>query len=258
MVLENVCQYFKYGYCKYKTRCRMTHIEEECNDKPCSEKCNKRHPKACFYWVKFGDCKLGRNCAYKHEKNRDMMKLELKIEELNKKINEKDDLLATKLNDLIEKIKEKDQIIEGLLKDVSKLKTNVDKKQENENEQGADDDNDLEKEYDEATVEEKAKDFCMRSLSHLDDMEKQIKRSRKNFKDKSKNFTDKMESEIYNFDLSPGIYKRHYNCVYEVCYMQNAIEEIDANNEKEKILKLIEFCKINFKLVYEDKERFDA
>ena len=217
----------------------MSHVEEECKIKNCSEKCDKRHPKACFYWVKFGDCKIGKNCAYKHEKNTDIEKLEMKIEELNKKISEKDSIIETKFNDLLEKINEKDQIIEGLVKDVSKLKERVDK---------IDD-------YDDATVEEKAKEFCLKNLNHLDDMEKEIRRSRKNFKDKSKIFTDKMQHEIKNFGLFPGDYIRHHNCTFEVFEMQYALKQMDTNNEKEMILKLIEFTKGNFKLVYEDQAR---
>ena len=252
MSLENVCVHFKYGYCKYKTKCRLNHVEEECKNKSCSENCDKRHPKACFYWVKFGNCKIGKNCAYKHEKNGDIEKLEMKIEEINKKISEMGNVIENKFNDLLEKIKEKDQIIEGLVKDVSKIKTQIENEKDIEN--GEDETND-DDDYDDATVERKAKEFCMKNLKHLDDLEKDIRRSRKNFKDKAKVFTDKMYDEIDNFGIYPGDYTRHHNCTFEVFEMQYALKKMDANNEKEKILKLIEFIRGNFKLVYEDKSR---
>ena len=60
-----------------------------------------------IYILYLGDCKLGKACAYKHEKNGDFQNLEMKMEELEKKSNEKDDALKTKFNDLIEKIKER-------------------------------------------------------------------------------------------------------------------------------------------------------
>ena len=64
-----------------------------------------------------------------------------------------------------------------------------------------------------------------------------------------------MYDEIDNFGIYPGDYTRHHNCTFEVFEMQYALKKMDANNEKEKILKLIEFIRGNFKLVYEDKSR---
>ena len=59
---------------------------------------------------------------------------------------------------------------------------------------------------------------------------------------------------IDNFGIYPGDYTRHHNCTFEVFEMQYALKKMDAKNEKEKILKLIEFIRGNFKLVvYEDK-----
>ena len=57
----------------------------------------KRHPKACFYWMKFGNCKLGSHCAYKHGKSKEFEKIE-KIE--------------TKMNEVLEKSKAKDELRE--------------------------------------------------------------------------------------------------------------------------------------------------
>ena len=73
---QNICIFFKYGFCKFKKSCRNKHNEEECKSKVCSsEDCSKRHPKPCFYWVKFGNCKLGVKCAYKHDKNEKIVKI---------------------------------------------------------------------------------------------------------------------------------------------------------------------------------------
>ena len=49
MSLENVCNHFKYGYCKYKSKCKMNHVGEECKNESCiTEDCPKRHPKPCY------------------------------------------------------------------------------------------------------------------------------------------------------------------------------------------------------------------
>ena len=69
MLQENICSYYKFGFCKLQDECEKIHNAQECKNKVCSsDKCSKRHPKPCSSWEKFGKCRLGENCAYKHEK----------------------------------------------------------------------------------------------------------------------------------------------------------------------------------------------
>ena len=47
---DQVCLYFKYGYCKYKNKCKKEHMKETCQDlNHCKDQriCNKRHPRVC-------------------------------------------------------------------------------------------------------------------------------------------------------------------------------------------------------------------
>ena len=126
---ENVCRFFKFGFCKFKSQCRYKHVTEVCDDQKCNTKsCQKRHPRMCKYFVNFGSCKLGTTCAYAHEiqRNKEIGRLEQKLEELTKIINGKDDViknLASKIEDLVKKNNEKDDIIEKLVKDVKELST---------------------------------------------------------------------------------------------------------------------------------------
>ena len=46
MATQNVCRYFKFGFCKYLERCHFQHIKEKCEKHDCDVKsCNLRHPK---------------------------------------------------------------------------------------------------------------------------------------------------------------------------------------------------------------------
>ena len=63
-----ICNHFKYGYCKFKEACQKVHVTGECKKlSSCKDKyCNTRHPKICkrFSLEKF--CKFGEDCAYLH------------------------------------------------------------------------------------------------------------------------------------------------------------------------------------------------
>ena len=98
-----------------------------CDDEKCNqETCQKRHPRICKYYVNFGSCKLGSNCAYAHKIQRkgENGRLEQKLDELARIISGKDDVirkLESKIDDLIQKNKEKDLVIEKLVRDVKDL-----------------------------------------------------------------------------------------------------------------------------------------
>ena len=133
MGTENVCRFFKYGFCKFKLRCRYKHVTKVCDDEKCNqETCQKRHPRICKYYVNFGSCKLGSNCAYAHkiQRKEENGRLEQKLDELARIISGKDDVirkLESKIDDLIQKNKEKDLVIEKLVRDVKDLTKKKDK-----------------------------------------------------------------------------------------------------------------------------------
>ena len=69
MAIENICKFFKYGYCKFSDRCRHRHIQAICEIEECdSSNCSLRHPRACKFFLNYGRCKFGDYCLYKHEK----------------------------------------------------------------------------------------------------------------------------------------------------------------------------------------------
>ena len=85
---SNVCQFYKFGYCRFRDTCRKQHIQETCEDIECDlNACNKRHPLTCKYFIEFQRCKFGEYCCFKHEKvtirnNEENDKLKKKIEQL--------------------------------------------------------------------------------------------------------------------------------------------------------------------------------
>ena len=120
-----------------------------CDDEKCNqETCQKRHPRICKYYINFGSCKLGSNCAYAHkiQRKEENGRLEQKLDELARIISGKDDVirkLESKIDDLIQKNKEKDLVIEKLVRDVkdltkkkdepvTKVKSSVSKKKQKE------------------------------------------------------------------------------------------------------------------------------
>ena len=104
MTAQNICRYFKFGFCKYLVKCRFQHIKEICENKDCNVKsCSLRHPKICSFYREYNRCKFGEWCLFKHvdeNKNSDEEILS-KIENLEKLIEQKDSLISI----LVEKVK---------------------------------------------------------------------------------------------------------------------------------------------------------
>ena len=115
MAMENgvsVCQFFKYGYCKFKMSYKKKHVTQFCDDEKCIQKsCPKRHPRMCKYVSNFEGCKLETACAYSHETKIENSKLEKKIDELINIITKND----SHIDELIKSNKEKDKIIKTLM-----------------------------------------------------------------------------------------------------------------------------------------------
>ena len=89
---DEVCQFGKYGFCKFKGGCRRKHYTEVCEKlSGCKsiKECHKRHPKICRrHFTSGNQCKFKEDCAYTHSKiNHDEEKnhLKEKVEILEKK-----------------------------------------------------------------------------------------------------------------------------------------------------------------------------
>ena len=90
---QNVCRYYKFGYCKFVDKCRNLHVEEKCENKECDiTKCDKRHPRPCTFYRDYGRCKYSDYCKYEHvhqENNILTEKFECRLDKLEKVIDEK-------------------------------------------------------------------------------------------------------------------------------------------------------------------------
>ena len=75
-----ICEFYKYGHCKFLERCRKKHIKEVCENINCEIiDCQRRHPKPCRFFQMYGHCKF-EYCSYGHTDSKEMMKLkELKL-----------------------------------------------------------------------------------------------------------------------------------------------------------------------------------
>ena len=115
MAVGQVCQYYKYGYCRYQETCRYEHVHELCEETNCVVRsCRYRHPKACRYFKELNHCKFGSSCQYKHDiqnntinwKHHDeIAELSLKVrnlEESIEKIVKENDALRFKLKTILE------------------------------------------------------------------------------------------------------------------------------------------------------------
>ena len=107
MAAQNVCRYFKFGFCKFREKCRFMHISEVCEDPSCEIKlCKFRHPRVCNYFRDYNRCKFSEWCAFKHvEKSNhgsdNTKEIIEKLDSLTKLICEKDIIIK----ELVEKIK---------------------------------------------------------------------------------------------------------------------------------------------------------
>ena len=82
-----ICTKAKYGFCKFGKGCEKIHFTDTCENPYCNGwQCDKRHPVSCFYFDKFGRCKFGSYCSYKHKENREKI-LEEEVLILKKDIN---------------------------------------------------------------------------------------------------------------------------------------------------------------------------
>ena len=102
MAGENVCLFFKFGYCRFLEKCRKQHYNEICEITNCDTKhCHKRHPSICRYYENFQRCKFGDFCMFKHVKR--VNEMAVKVTELEvdiKALQKENQTLMDKINSL--------------------------------------------------------------------------------------------------------------------------------------------------------------
>ena len=114
MAQQNVCRFYKFGFCKYKDNCRNMHIHEKCDDRSCKIKnCSLRHPRKCSFYRDYKRCKYSEWCQYDHVDN-EVDSLTNQFEENKRKITE-----------LEKHIQNKEQDIENLVKRIEIIQTEI-------------------------------------------------------------------------------------------------------------------------------------
>ena len=92
---EEVCLHQKYGFCRYKEKCKKRHLAQECKDlNSCKTKkiCYKRHPRVCKRYVGEGSCVFGEKCEYLHKESKfsaDQIKIKERIDQLEEVVKDK-------------------------------------------------------------------------------------------------------------------------------------------------------------------------
>ena len=127
MATQTVCNFNKYGFCRYQEGCRKFHENKICETLNCVVKeCLHRHPKCCKFLRDYGYCKFGEYCKFSHKafgmksdvEKEELKKLKEKLENLEKEINSKDELIK----DLEIEIKLHESKFEKINKKLNSLK----------------------------------------------------------------------------------------------------------------------------------------
>ena len=119
MTTQSICQFNKFGFCKFKEACRKQHVKESCELISCDGKiCIQRHPKECSLFTNRGYCKFGEWCHFLHivKKDPEMEKIKSENKEILKKL------------DFLEKLLfEKDKEIQNILKTIEESRNTKEK-----------------------------------------------------------------------------------------------------------------------------------
>ena len=97
-MIENVCTFDKFGYCKFEKKCRKLHHLELCESYFCENvrNCGRRHPRKCYYFCAYGYCKFGEDCRFRHNINT----INVTLAKNDGKIKEENILLKKDLEEL--------------------------------------------------------------------------------------------------------------------------------------------------------------
>ena len=263
------CMFHKYGFCKNGDKCSKVHLKEVCLKRECeSRKCDKRHPKPCKLMTHNGFCKFDDKCSYSHrlpkmveDQNIKIKALAKIIEDQNVRLEAFDRLIQCQeeeIDDLKEKLLENQRREIGQLQNqINLLKTkNAEKEElikkmdkavkELNGKHGIE-----EKEMDESTLQEsvlspnststsvKSEIFVKNSLKHLEDMELDIKKSRKIsiIREKYGSYCDKLEEELQNNELNSVIYSMALE------RLKDLLKISEEETSKDLCVKSIEKCR---------------
>ena len=256
---REICLFYKFGFCRNGDKCKKSHLTEVCNKRECDyKKCDKRHPRPCKYQLQRGFCKFDSKCSYSHRLPKMYEDQNMKIEALERQINDQNETikdlkikmieyqktqveqLQTQINDLKLKINEKEVQIQK----IDDVTLAVDDEECVEGEQ---------KLYESTGDEERDREIddlirCSKNcLKLVDNMESDIKKSRKDecMRKKFKVHSDKVNKEFYTFcKLNNEDVPPHF--IYMRDDLEAFLRETNVKNKKEDALKLIRHLRDEF------------
>jgi myosin heavy subunit len=126
---EEICQYNKFGFCRYRSDCKKKHYKSECehlDDCNTQKNCPKRHPKRCRKYDS-GNCRFQSDCAYKHlqpKTNEDHKQLKQKLEALEKVVQTFAETNKDK-EQLQEKVEGMEKVLKAMTRKVLSLETEL-------------------------------------------------------------------------------------------------------------------------------------
>ena len=270
-----ICMFDKFGFCKERERCERTHLVEVCVQEECdARKCDKRHPRACKYHQQNGFCKFKSNCKYGHKQFGSSRDQNLRIEALEKQ-NEKLTKLIEDQNEAIKDLRHKMMLedslkIKQLERDIENLKTNCNEKSEIirkltkdvtflKDEVVALCDSVYENYVPHLITNETNEEYVTKSIAHLEAMEGEIKKCRKNGKDLCVKFTaycDKLDNEMECAGKISFLYRNAVDKLKECQTEHNCEFSNDVHKktiaDKDDMLKHIDRCKKSFKTLLQD------
>ena len=263
-----ICMFDKFGFCKEREKCKKTHLIEVCVKEECDiKKCDKRHPRACKYFQQNGYCKFESNCKYGHKQSESSKDQNLRIEALEKQ-NEKLTKLIEDQNEAIRELRGK-MVLEESLKvkqlerEIEELKTKCNQKSETIKKLSADvtflkDEVDhicdsVFEDYVPLELRKENRKYVTNSIEHLEAMEAEIKKCRKNAKDlgvKFSSYCDKLDKEIEDVGIVSNLYTHEIEKLKE-CQSEHHCEFSDdverkIVGDKDDMVKHIEKCKNSF------------
>ena len=108
-MLELICRYNKFGYCKFGNHCFRKHENLICENAHCNlVECPLRHPRKCKFFLEFHYCKFGVYCKFSHEKIENTSK---QIDELKQELK----ILKQEIQEKVKIINEKDSEIKAMI-----------------------------------------------------------------------------------------------------------------------------------------------
>ena len=122
---DEICQFQKFGYCKFEEKCKRKHLKEVCDSlSRCQNKkeCQKRHPKRCRRFDSESSCRFQEKCAYDHqacEIDEEKKELKEKVKHLEEKVVQ----LAKKVEN--GKVEQMEPVVKALTRKVLSLENEI-------------------------------------------------------------------------------------------------------------------------------------